>query len=377
MDDDVLETTSNEEYRIVADGVVTEAASEENVEVSAAGDGRTRANFGDAAVGEDAIAEKESRIAALTAQVEAKQKARRFDELEEEERLLEEELLALSIEPRASSRGKELSSTVSRPSADAAIAKKGIDSNVTLDDLRRMKELASKAGTRVDELTGVLQHSSDSSEDEEREESRRRRSHRKGMRSGKKLHLSSRVVVQARWPQAYISRSASGILEPKYEQLTMPEFCAGYAKIMGLPGLDSVEREARIQHFQQLMHLACYYEWVAVLCFHATCLAGIESGELTWDQSFSHLESISLRNRLLNPPAASATKLVAKSDGLGRVLYCADYNAGSCSYSDDHLGEYPPSSGKQVLLSHVCAPCLRKGRKLARHRKGDAGCSNA
>ena len=371
--DEVMETTSDVEETTSTMTApppqateTTEGASEEDAEASVT-------DSGDVAVSYEAITEKEFRISALAAQVEEKRKARRFEELEEKERLLEEELLTLSIKPRESPGKKGLPATVSRSPADAASAKK-VNSNVTLEDLRRIKELTSKAGTRVEELTGGLQHSTDSSEDEEREgSSKLRRRHRRELRSGKKLHLSSRVVFQAKWPQAYISRTASGMVEPKYEQLTMGEFCAGYAKIMGLPSLDPVEREARIHHLQQLMHLACYYEWAAVLCLYAACLAGIESGELTWNQSFSHLESISLRNRLLNSPSAS--KSVVKSDALGRIVYCADYNAGSCSHSDDHLGEYPASSGKPVLLSHVCAPCLRKGRKLARHKKGEAGCA--
>ena len=62
----------------------------------------------------------------------------------------------------------------------------------------------------------------------------------------------------------------------EYEELCIPEFCAGYAEILIVKSEEV--RHYRRKHLMDLMYLTTQYHWRNVLNFHATCLREISPG---------------------------------------------------------------------------------------------------
>jgi hypothetical protein len=122
-----------------------------------------------------------------------------------------------------------------------------------------------------------------------REEKKRRSS---GLhKSGKSKTLTSYVRFPQEWPHSHLSLNF--VSRPKqYEELSIPEFCAGYAAILELE--DEETRSYRTKHLKNLMYLATQYNWKNVLNFHAACLLEIERGNSTWRSDFRDLQTTTL-----------------------------------------------------------------------------------
>lgn len=291
-----------------------------------------------------------------------------------EETAAEDSLAMLTVSHKR--RAKVSAASAQATTLAASIAAASVptfNGSVTLDDVRKIKSLANAAESRLDDLAVFDERSSDStdssSDDDNRRKHGRRGSKYKRKKSGKLLHVSSRVAKTERWPQAYLARTQPGSGDRKYDDLSMQEFMAGEMVILSLSKISASERDARIKHLGQVMMLACFYQWDAVLSFHARCLISIERRELKWGDSFAQLESTSLCNRLL--PVEVMRKPAGATPSVSGAVYCGQYNGGTCPHDDSHSGDY---GGKHVTLLHVCAACLRKGKTMAKHPRGDAAC---
>ena len=212
--------------------------------------------------------------------------------------------------------------------------------------------------------------SSSSSSDRRRKRRVKKKSHKKekkyGAGSRKKKHVSgkdrkssSRVLYPQEWPHNHLGQHLA-TKEKRYEQLTIAEFCAGYAAIME-EVLDQREAKYRLRHFKDLMYFATRFSWVSVLTFHSACLYEIERGTKTWRSSFHKLESTTL---MAAPVARKSAVPAGKPTTGGPILYCAAFQKGECSHTKDHEGLL---KGETRMLKHICAKCWLNEKKFASH----------
>ena len=195
------------------------------------------------------------------------------------------------------------------------------------------------------------------------------------LKSGKNIKVTSYVKKQEDWPHTFLA--AHFVTKEKgYEELTLAEFCAGYAAI--LEDCDESILAHRISHFKELMYLATKFQWRHVLNYHAAALYEIECGRCSWGDNFQMLQNTTLAGGLLstqqprgnggtgsfnrrqpNPDSAAGSKPV-----VGGVVFCPAYQTGTCLHNGDHQGEF---RNQIRQLKHICGNCWIKNRKMAAH----------
>ena len=210
--------------------------------------------------------------------------------------------------------------------------------------------------------------SDDDSSSEHTSRSRKTRGKR-DLKSGKTAKIASHVVRRQFWPHSELSMGYV-TKDIGYDELSLEEFVAGYSAILLLPQVSSRERLHRTEHLGALMYLASIYEWPAVRSFHAAVLLEIERGRLNWGDSFLHLE-----NRTL---AGSHRKVKAEQkrpapQASTIVLFCREYQRGSCSHTKDH---YAMLRGEKKWLCHICAACWVKDKVKRVHSEYSNDCPN-
>ena len=152
-----------------------------------------------------------------------------------------------------------------------------------------------------------------------------------------------------------------------YDELTIPEFSAGYASILKLPSLTKTERSARLDHFIVLMYLVTQFNWSAIREFHAAVLFEIECGGACWGDSFADLET-----RLLRNSSRSTSSGAAGHSGSGTpVLFCRDYQNDKCSHGKDHFGTI---RNETKWLQHICAKCWTVSSVIGPHSEFSPDC---
>jgi len=159
----------------------------------------------------------------------------------------------------------------------------------------------------------------------------------------------------------------------EYDNLTLAEFAAGFASILRLPHLSVAEREARTDHFANLMYLATQFPWSIVRKLHAAVLFEIECGRLRWGDSMAHLEARLLHSFQFSRRGGQSDAAYEDSSSLDKstVFFCRGYQSGQCSSSNDHVGYI---RNERKWLQHICARCWRKSQTISRHRDGSLDC---
>ena len=191
------------------------------------------------------------------------------------------------------------------------------------------------------------------------------------LKSGKEAKLTSTVLFPQMWPHSFLCLTRAQ-REVKYEDLTLPEFVAGYTQILQSQDISPHESAARLPHLFSLMYFAQQFTWPAVLNFHGAVLLEIERGLLKWGDSFFHLES----RTLYGNPIASATGKSTGTAGMSSapILFCCNFQKKKCQHPQDHYGFV---RGKKRWLKHICADCWITNRHQEQHREGSADCSLA
>ena len=96
-----------------------------------------------------------------------------------------------------------------------------------------------------------------------------------GNRITKSKNISSYVEFPQEWPDSHLNIHY-GMRKKEYGELSMAEFCAGYATILEFTG--GVEKAHRISHLKDLMYLSTKFAWKAILNYHGACLTELERG---------------------------------------------------------------------------------------------------
>jgi hypothetical protein len=225
--------------------------------------------------------------------------------------------------------------------------------------------------------------SSSDSESDTRKKAKKRSTKQKSStrkQSGKDKKVTSYVRYPQKWPHSHLSLHFVN-KDKKYEELTIPEFCAGFAAILEICSKD--QKVYRIAHLKELMYLATTHFWKNVLNYHAACLLEIERGHLSWGDSFQMLQNTTLAGGFLhaqprgsqNPRRAN---LGSGSNGgsfsnndEGRIIFCRNYQRGICTHPRDHYGMF---DGANRLLKHICAKCWLDNRQISNHPENAESC---
>ena len=240
------------------------------------------------------VADVEKRLKLMRLEEKRLKKIEKYRRLSKEAEEVEKSIKSLSKKTKASSKGK-----------------KKVD-NVALRGMKDvMTEVDKLMDSKVRKNHKYVNSSSDSSDDynssseesdTEAEEKKRRAKRRTGKKSGKcksgkDKKITSLVKVQEDWPHTYLGLHFIN-QKKDYEELTLAEFCAGYAAI--LEECSGALLRNRISHFKELMYLATKFQWRNVMNYHGAVLLEIERGHLQWGDNFQVLQNTTLAGGFLN-----------------------------------------------------------------------------
>ena len=171
-----------------------------------------------------------------------------------------------------------------------------------------------------------------------------------------------------------------GKAEVKFRQLDLRLLLAGELNIVCQGGVSEMEKEARLRLLGDIVFYSAHYQWPALLKFHAAVLSEVEEGAPGWGYDYSRLEQQMLmpfplaKNKgerkveRVNRPASAANG-GGKPDE--RVVYCGEFQNGSCTLQDNHGGKF---FGQSVVFQHICATCWKESKTRAHHPASSTEC---
>jgi hypothetical protein len=245
---------------------------------------------------------------------------------------------------------------------------------------RSKKESSSESDSQSSSSTESSTSCSESEEERHKKKEKKRRKKKNGRgkkgsrkhKSGKSKRITSYVKNPQKWPHSHLSLHFVD-KDKCYEDLSIAEFCAGYATILEV--CSSANRMHRVAHFKELMYLATKYQWKCVLNFHGACLLEIERGHMKWGDSFLNLQTTTLAGGILTDNSRDCWE--ATSGGrrntreFGPITFCKSYQRGVCIEENDHVGDF---NGVERLLRHICGRCWLETRKKASHSENSELC---
>ena len=285
-------------------------------------------------------------------------------------------MLRAKIQQKRAALSKSFKSSLSLPvsSVRFQISQPDTRSTKKLDDLRKYETSQDRVAQQLAQLAvgnDCSSSDSDAADGEESDDSRSprvsRRSAGKSLRSGKTVKPTSKVISPQLWPHSELNLSACS-KEVTYDKLSIEEFAAGYATILRSRKLSTSEKQAREEHLIHLMYLAMKYEWHAVPAYHGAVLLEIEGGHAAWGASFHHLDARILQGHF--KLSGTSVRQSASQDSRP-VLFCQDYQRGTCNFSRNHSGL---SRCEAKFHHHICATCWVRERKKHAHRENSEQC---
>ena len=196
---------------------------------------------------------------------------------------------------------------------------------------------------------------------------------------------------ELKWPNEHLGArynnfGKSGVA---YKQLDLRLLVAGELNIALSGDVSENERLARLQLIEDVVFDSAYYQWSAVLRFHAAVLSEVQRGALVWGQSYARLEQQMLMPFPMIKTRTSTDKKVesgetgssrsanfTKNTNKGsnrddKVYYCGDWQGGACAQTGHHRGLL---FGQSVKMQHVCSACLQLDSKRVNHPASSTEC---
>ena len=164
-----------------------------------------------------------------------------------------------------------------------------------------------------------------------------------------------------------------------FDKLSFPMLIAGELELAAQACGE--EAKARIGIAKTMCYHKLYLSDEDLRVGYDSTLKSVEQGEETWspalvDNLNRHYEfrvtavlreklqaSETLNNKAKNSPPTKDSQEESDEGGSEKVVYCMDYNKGTCTHSKSHVGKF---RGKQVTKWHVCRVCL-KDKELKCH----------
>ena len=215
-----------------------------------------------------------------------------------------------------------------------------------------------------------------------------------GLTSGLKDQLSQKIVNKQKYPHAALQHefmwgwAGNGL---NFKDLTFGQFMAGELEIITSDGTLPIEAARRLELLKITAYRSQYLAWSKLLHLHAAILQKIEIGQATWSSDFSKIEQMVLENpgrldwgarlgigegkgsRDTRDSRDSRERKPANSNTLSRakVLWCMDYQNGSCKKSSPHEQDI---RGSMFTVKHICKKCYDQDRVERAHKDRDAAC---
>ena len=222
--------------------------------------------------------------------------------------------------------------------------------------------------------------SSDSSNDEDENKTNSRVSSSRHRATGKTKLISglfrgssNKVKKEVMWPMDKLGPQHTNYGKQVYHKdLDMRLLVLGELAIIKDNETGESETNARMEFLTDLIFNAEHFEWSALLRLHAAVLREIETGNLKWGESYSHMTQLILTPF---PKRKTPTNDRFKGDrgkALGKLWYCKDYNTTSCSLPDKHA--IMLSNGNSVEARHICAKCYFDAKEQLSHSSKSDDC---
>ena len=172
---------------------------------------------------------------------------------------------------------------------------------------------------------------------------------------------------------------------------------AGELELIAREDITADERKARISVAKTLCYHKNYLDDGDIHNGYDQIMKRVERGTQDWNEALGeHLHemlnyraNVLLRERVhadVNS-ATGFTKVENKKGGgsrrkndqeEARIVYCQDYNNGSCIHSDHHQGKFAGRNttkfaGRNTTKFHICKRCHQSG-EIRSHRDTDTNC---
>ena len=266
-------------------------------------------------------------------------------------------------------------------------------SKLTTKKLRNMGDVAAKVDRLMDEkklkfkdcsssssecsdYDSSTPSSCDTSDSEDEVVRKKKGKSKKKKKSGKNKKLTSSVKHPQEYPHSNLKFHFVG-KEKKYDELSIAEFCAGYMSIV--KSCERAQRQARIDHLEELMYHATTRPWKSVLNYHAACVLEIERGNLKWGDNFQMhgLQSITLsetfshNSRGGNSATKQSGEKFSANDNRAPIRFCKNFQRGTCQFDRDHYGLL---NNERHYLKHICGNCWVHLKKQSPHSEQSDTC---
>ncbi|RLF63523.1 MAG: hypothetical protein DRN30_06460 [Thermoplasmata archaeon] len=211
------------------------------------------------------------------------------------------------------------------------------------------------------------------------------RSRELGVKSGATARSIDLVKSAQRWAHAALPNDFNAESNLSFTDLDFRLLVAGEMEIILECQPSQVEVLGRLNLIRSLANLLGSYSWAAVRSVYAAVLRKIEQGSADWSSDILQTMHYTLltadrQARATAAPAeargqpyAGKRKSGANSGNTApdKIWFCSEYQRGACPLKDAHQKEL---YGKLVTVQHVCAKCLLKDRREAKHPDTSSVC---
>jgi hypothetical protein len=267
--------------------------------------------------------------------------------------------------------------------------------NLTIGDLRAMAHIEKLVDVRIKAL-GVLSSDSSSSSDNGCESSssddsddacshshvvakvKRKHKHKASKtRSGIRVKSSDKVRYPQIWPQSmlqfqFVNKSV------RYNDLDFNLFVAGELETILAQSISKTEKHGRLELLKKIAYHSTIYPFDVLRDLYAACLRQIETGNASWADDQTQLETTVLSRRFVEGGKSDKSDRVVSSkrgesgrsiaEGNVKTLFCSLFQSDKCKEVSPH-DQYIRGLGIKKV-SHICATCHTKdGNSLSHHAK--------
>ena len=173
------------------------------------------------------------------------------------------------------------------------------------------------------------------------------------------------VRTWVQWPNEFVlSGSSKECIS--YDQLTMPQWMAGFCRTMREETNQNL-RDQMLNYRINLMDDANDFSWSAAKASHAVLLCHMEQGDVTGYDQVDRIDRIRRANaqKHIRPSShTSASFQLGKKAHVkvGRSMPCQFFNQGSCPHANTH-------ETRGIVYKHICAHYFTLRKSVQKMRK--------
>ena len=181
-----------------------------------------------------------------------------------------------------------------------------------------------------------------------------------------------------------------------FDNLPFHMLIAEELELASQPNITNEERDTRIAIAKTLCYHRSYVEETILREGYDQMLKKIERGIQNWDpvlgehlhEFLDYKANVMMRERFQQEKVTPFTKVEHRkgskpqherntekqeksSEVKDRIIYCSDWNNGSCSFADHHDGKF---AGRKCVKFHICRKCYSQGHEIRSYKDGSDEC---